>query len=218
MRILLRGASGLAGGILWSHVVAAGHGVVGTQHSAGAPDLVRLDPLDDVAPTDLALGPFDLVVDAAGLVDLVPAEAHGQTSVAAERLVLRDPRHVVLRIPMLNGASPFVTELLDRLARPRTLAQVDVVCARLSLPSLASGMAKLWDRAGGAEVVARFGPMSRIQAALGLASEVVGVRDDGDLPGNVRRPRRRVLRSERRDLAGPDLEAALAAWAAAAAG
>jgi dTDP-4-dehydrorhamnose reductase len=277
MRILLLGASGLAGGVLWSHFVVGGHDVVGTQLSDGVPELVRLDLLDDAALTELALGPFDLVVHAAGLVDLVPAEAqpqlawrmnvrsvevlltalersraklvflssdnvfdgtretcrerdepspinvYGETKVAAERLVLRDPRHLVLRIPMLYGASPFSNTFLGRFARPRTLAQVDVVCAPLYLPSLAAGIPDLWERAGllhlgGAEVVTRFELMSRIQAALGLASEVVPVHDDGDRPGNVRRPRRLVLRSEHHDIVGPDLETALAAWAPAEAG
>jgi len=274
MRILLLGASGLAGGVLWSHLTAGGHEVVGTQNSGGVPQLVPLDLLDDAAVTDLASGPFDLVVHAAGLVDLTSAESqpelawrlnvgsvevllaaleqsgaklvflssdnvfdgtrrtyresdrpspinvYGETKVAAEQLVLREPRHVVLRIPMLYGRSPFSDKFVARFDAPRTPAQVDLVCAPLYLPSLAAGLERLWEHSGllhygGESVVTRFELMSRIQQALRLNTEVVPVHDRGDRAGAVRRPKHLVLRSERHALQGPSLDAALDDWARA---
>jgi dTDP-4-dehydrorhamnose reductase len=273
MRILLLGASGLAGGVLWRDWRAAGHDVVGTRHSCGVPELVALDLLDEDALRELASGAFDLVVHAAGLVDLASAQAqprlawrmnvrsvevllaavehsaaklvfvssdnvfdgtratyaerddpspinvYGETKVAAERLVLAEARHLVVRIPMLYGSSPYSDKFLARFAGERTAAQVDIVCAPLYLPSLASGLQRLWDRTGllhygGAEVVTRFELMSRIQDALGLPSEVVAVRD-ADRAQAVRRPRHLVLRSERHDLLGPALDDALADWSRA---
>jgi dTDP-4-dehydrorhamnose reductase len=271
MRILLLGASGFVGGVLWSHL-SRRHEVVGTCSSRDVAGLVRLDLRDHEALAGLAGGPFDLVIHAAGLVDLVSAEAapelawavnvdpvevllealrgskakliflssdnvfdgsrdtyteqdppspinvYGETKLAAEERVLRDPRHLVVRIPIVFGRSPWSDKFLARMAGATTLAQVDVVCAPLYLPSLASALEQLWDEAGvvhygGAEVVTRFELMSRVQAALGLVTQVVGVRNDEAFFG-PRRPKRLVLRSVRHHLQGPDLDTALRHMAA----
>jgi dTDP-4-dehydrorhamnose reductase len=271
VRILLLGASGLAGGVLWRDWTAAGHDVLGTRHRGDGPSrFVRLDLLDDAALWKLVEGPFDLVVHAAGMVDLAtvqarpelawrtnvrsvgvllealagstaklvflssdnvfdgtrdtyderdepsPINVYGETKAAAERLVAGVPGHLVVRIPMLFGASPFSDKFLARFAGERTPAQTDVVCAPLYLPSLGSGLQRLWHHVGlvhyaGAQVLTRFELMSRIQRALGLDSEVVPVRD-ADARTAVRRPPRLVLRSERHDLQGPGLDEALAHW------
>ncbi|MEU0924336.1 SDR family oxidoreductase [Streptomyces malaysiensis] len=73
MRILLLGASGYVGGALWSEW-SARHTVVGTCASRPVPGLVPLDLRDQEALRRLLDQGFDLVVHAAGLVDLSDAE------------------------------------------------------------------------------------------------------------------------------------------------
>lgn len=235
---------------------------------------MTVDLLDHATLRDVVKGPFDLVLHAAGMVNLKavqaqperawainvravevllaalersrtkllflssdnvfdgsaetyteddapsPVNVYGETKVAAEQLVLRDPRHLVVRIPMLYGESPCSDSFLARFAGRRTLARTDLVCTPLYLPSLVTGLESLWDRCGllhygGAEIVTRFELMSRVQRALGLDTEVVPVDRATD---SVPRPERLVLRSARHDLYGPELGAALDDWARARTG
>lgn len=74
MRILLLGASGYLGGVLY-RALATDHEVVGTARRATPDGLVALDLLDSPALADLARQGFDLVIHAAGVVDLAVAEA-----------------------------------------------------------------------------------------------------------------------------------------------
>jgi dTDP-4-dehydrorhamnose reductase len=269
MKILLLGASGFAGGALWQRL-SGRHHVVGTRMNGDVPQLVRLDLRDEPALRELASRHWDLVIHAAGLVELGAAEAapdlawklnvrsveilvdvletagaklvyissdnvfdgtaqvyhesdppspvnvYGQTKVAAERVVLSDPRHLVLRIPILYGRSPWSNKFLDRYTAATTEAQTDIVCTPLYLPSFAFGVEELWERAGllhyaGRETVTRFELMTTVQRALRLDSRVVPVREE-DLVARYRRPKRLVLRSERQPLEGPDLSTALGHW------
>ena len=143
-----------------------------------------------------------------------PINVYGQSKVAAEQLLSEDNRHLVVRIPMIFGRSPWRNAFLDRFARPQTPAQTDLWCAPVYLPSLGPALEQLWEctgvvHYGGAEVVTRFELMSRVQRALNLSTQVVPVRND-DVFRGVRRPVRLVLRSVRHDLRGPDLHHALA--------
>jgi dTDP-4-dehydrorhamnose reductase len=148
-----------------------------------------------------------------------PINAYGRSKVAAEDAVLAAGRHLVIRLPLMFGASPYADRFLDRLARPRTPAQTDVVCAPLYLPSLPGLIGALADRTGvlhlaGPDVVTRFELMTRIQRALRLPTEVVPVREADSARPDLR-PRRLVLRSVRHDLHGPPLDRALADYARA---
>jgi dTDP-4-dehydrorhamnose reductase len=149
-----------------------------------------------------------------------PINAYGRSKVAAEDAVLAAAgNHLVVRLPLMFGASPYADRFLDRLAEPRTKAATDVVCAPLYLPSLPAILEALADRGGvvhvaGPDVVSRFELMTAIQRALSLPTEVVPVReDDSDRP--ALRPRRLVLRSARHDLTGTPLAQALTDYAAA---
>ncbi|MGK4578721.1 SDR family oxidoreductase [Kitasatospora sp. HPMI-4] len=147
-----------------------------------------------------------------------PVNVYGRTKAAAEDLLLADGTHLVVRIPMVFGRSPWADTFLARMAAPTTAAQTDLVCAPLYLPSLGPALAGLWDRAGvvhygGGEVVTRFELMTRVQRALGLPTRVVPVRD-ADIHPDCPRPPRLVLRSIRHALLGPDLDTALAHLAA----
>lgn len=269
-KILLLGASGYVGGGLWESW-SARHRLVGTCASRRQADLLPLDLRDETALATLAGGGFDVVVHAAGLVDLQQTEAdprlaealnvrsvqvlidalrdtptrllylssdnvfdgtrgeydedvppspltvYGRTKVAAEGL-LRGTRHLVVRIPIVYGPSPFSDRFLARFGGAQTRAQTDIVCTPLYLPALAAGLEALWDEQGllhfaGAQVLSRFELMSGIRDALGLPTEVIPVRN-ADLPSGHLRPSRLVLRSRRHRLAGPDLATALADWAA----
>ncbi|MGY1943936.1 SDR family oxidoreductase [Nocardia asiatica] len=72
MRVLLLGASGLLGGVLYQHLSRT-HDVVGTTTRPIA-GLHRLDITNPNAVRRLGAGSFDLVVHCAGLVDLRRAE------------------------------------------------------------------------------------------------------------------------------------------------
>ncbi|NYI07589.1 SDR family oxidoreductase [Allostreptomyces psammosilenae] len=268
MRVLLLGASGYVGGGLYRDL-SARHDVVGTRAARCVPGLVRLDLRDEWGLRELAGQGFDLVVHAAGLVDLAAAEAdpalaqalnvrsvevllsavrgtgtkllllssdnvfdgtrefyvepdlraplnvYGRTKCAAEDVLLEAAgEHLVVRIPLVYGRSPFSDRFMARFAAPTTPAQVDVVCAPVYLPSLAPALERLWDASGvlhygGAEVVTRFALMSRIRDALRLPTRVIPARA-ADAPATPRRPARLVLRSLHHGLLGPDLETALA--------
>lgn len=143
-----------------------------------------------------------------------PVNAYGRSKLAAEQVLLEDPRHLVVRIPMIFGRSPWRDAFLRRFARTRTPAQTDIWCAPVYLPSLGPALERLGHLAGvvhlgGADVVTRFELMSAVQRALDLPTEVVPVRED-ETSGGVRRPVRLVLRSVRHDLLGPGLDPALA--------
>jgi dTDP-4-dehydrorhamnose reductase len=75
VRVLIIGASGLVGGVLWSEL-SHRHDVVGTSHSAAVPELVSLDLQDEKALARLARDAFDVVIHSAGLVEISAAEAH----------------------------------------------------------------------------------------------------------------------------------------------
>ena len=143
-----------------------------------------------------------------------PINVYGRSKLAAEKLLSEDDRHLVVRIPMIFGRSPWRDAFLDRFARPRTPAQTDLWCTPVYLPSLGPALERLWEYTGvvhygGAEILTRFELMSRVQRALDLPTQVVPVRNDDAFTG-VRRPARLVLRSVRHQLRGPDLEHALA--------
>ena len=132
--------------------------------------------------------------------------------VAAENLLLGG-KHLVVRIPIVYGRSPFSDKFFARFAGPVTRAQSDVVCAPLYLPSLPAAIERLCVESGivhfsGREVMTRFELMSRIRDALRLDTEVVPVLNN-DLPSGRLRPRHVVLKSVRHTLAGPGLEEAL---------
>jgi dTDP-4-dehydrorhamnose reductase len=265
-RILLLGASGYVGGGLWSSL-SPRHLVTGTCSSRNVADLIPIDLRDETALAALAQQGFDLVIHAAGLVDLEQCEAnpplahdlnvrsvevliqalrdtptrlvylssdnvfdgrldgyteddpptpltvYGHSKVAAEDL-LKGSQHLVVRIPIVYGRSPFSDRFFQRFRKERTLAQTDIVCTPLYLPSLAPALEQLWDNSGllhfgGSEVMTRYALMSRIRDALNLPTEIVPVRS-AELPGGQLRPPRLILRSNRHSLSGPRLEEALA--------
>ena len=147
-----------------------------------------------------------------------PLNVYGHSKVAAENL-LRGSRHLVVRIPIVYGRSPFSDRFFARFSKAKTQAQTDIVCAPLYLPSLAAALEQLWDYSGlvhfgGGEVMTRYALMTRIRDALHLPTEVVPIRN-AELPTGRLRPPRLVLRSLRHSLAGPDLDAALADLASA---
>lgn len=246
------GASGLVGGVLWS-ALSARHDVVGTYATRAVRGLTRLDLRDETALRRWAADGFDLVIHAAGLVDLVAAEAdpalahalnvrpvqvlthalrgsatkllflstdnvfdgtadsytehdqrspvnaYGRFKAAAEDMVLADGRHLVVRLPIVYGRSPWTDRFMARFAGPTTPAQTDLVCTPLYLPSLAPALEKLADRTGvlhlaGPEILTRYALLSLIGEALGLPTRVEPVRE-ADSAAAVRRPRRLVLRS-----------------------
>ncbi len=74
MRILILGASGFVGSVLYRDL-SARHSVVGTCWRAEIPGLRRVDLRDPVALAALAAEGFDVVIHSAGVVDLGAAEA-----------------------------------------------------------------------------------------------------------------------------------------------
>ncbi|MFD0652264.1 sugar nucleotide-binding protein [Streptomyces malaysiensis subsp. malaysiensis] len=110
MRILLLGASGYVGGALWSEW-SARHTVVGTCASRPVPGLVPLDLRDQEALRRLLDQGFDLVVHAAGLVDLSDAERQPELARqlnAASVATLRDAvRGTGTRILLLSTDNVF---------------------------------------------------------------------------------------------------------------
>ncbi|MGW0562176.1 SDR family oxidoreductase [Streptomyces sp. NPDC003016] len=268
MRVLLLGASGYVGGGLYRDL-SSRHEVVGTRAARRVPGLVPLDLRDERGLRELAGQGFDLVVHAAGLVDLDAAEAdpvlahalnvrsvevllaavrgtrtkilllssdnvfdgtrsvyvepdprsplntYGRTKRAAEDVLLSaGGGHLVVRIPLVYGHSPFSDRFMARFETPVVSARVDVVCAPVPLAGLASALEHLWDATGvvhygGAEVVTRFALMSRIQEELELPTRVVPV-ERADVPPVPHRPQRLVLRSLHHGLLAPDLDTALA--------
>jgi dTDP-4-dehydrorhamnose reductase len=93
MRILLLGASGFLGQALFDHFRQR-HEVTGTTLTRPGDGLVRLDLRDGDAVAALARRPFDLIVHAAGLVDLVAAERDPELSRAVNA---RPVHHLVER-------------------------------------------------------------------------------------------------------------------------
>lgn len=73
MRILIVGASGYVGGALWRDL-SQRHEVVGTYSARAVPGLRRLDLREEGALREALSAGFELVVHAAGLVDLSAAE------------------------------------------------------------------------------------------------------------------------------------------------
>lgn len=74
MRILVLGASGYVGGALQSHL-SRRHDVVGTSSRRDRAGLVRLDLRDEMAVGSLVARRFDLIIHAAGMVDLAMTES-----------------------------------------------------------------------------------------------------------------------------------------------
>lgn len=265
-RILLLGASGYVGGGLWRDL-SRRHAVIGTCSSRKVAELIPVDLLNETALTALAQQDFDVVIHAAGLVDLEQCEAnpqlahalnvrslevliqalrgtstrlvylssdnvfdgrldeyteddppapinvYGHSKVAAENL-LRSSRHLVVRIPIVYGRSPFSDRFFARFSKEKTLAQTDIVCTPLYLPSLAPALEQLWHRSGllhfgGSEVMTRYALMSRIRDALQLPTVIEPV-CNAELPGGRLRPPRLILRSNQHSLSGPGLEEAIA--------
>jgi dTDP-4-dehydrorhamnose reductase len=146
-----------------------------------------------------------------------PVNAYGRSKVAAEDAVLAARRHLVIRLPLMYGPSPYADRFLDRLAKPVTSAQTDVVCAPLYLPGLPALIEALADRTGvmhlsGPDVVTRFELMTAVRRGLDLPTEVVPVLE-ADSADPTLRPRRLVLRSVRHQLAGAPLAEAVSDWA-----
>lgn len=109
MRILLLGASGFVGGGLWARL-APRHEVVATGLRARIPGLFTLDLLDTATLCGLAADRFDLVIHAAGVVDLAAAERDPRTAWAVnvnpiEALVRAVPEST--RIVMLSSDNVF---------------------------------------------------------------------------------------------------------------
>lgn len=265
-RILLLGASGYVGGRLWIDL-SPRHSVTGTCSSRRVAELIPINLRDETALAELARRGFDVVIHAAGLVDLEQCEAspqlahalnvrsvevliqalhgmptrliylssdnvfdgrldeyteddppaplnvYGHSKVAAENL-LKGSRHLVVRIPIVYGRSPFCDRFFERFRKEKTLAQTDIICTPLYLPSLAPALEQLWDYSGllhfgGSEVMTRHTLMSRLRDALQLPTEIVPVRST-ELPGGRLRPPRLILRSQRQPLLGPGLEEAIA--------
>jgi dTDP-4-dehydrorhamnose reductase len=270
VRILLLGASGLLGGVLHQHLSRSNQ-VLGTS-TRSIPGLMSLD-LNRPAELDRLLRePVDLVVHAAGVVDLAAAErdparaervhvtateqlvsgtaakivfvstdnvfpgtadryvetddpgprsVYGRTKLAAEQLVLAAGGNVVIRLPFLFGYSPHSSKFVDRFARPRTPAVADVVTNPVYLPDVAAALPRLWEMTGivhfgGATTVSRFEFMDAARRSLGLATEVVAIRNSVIDPAGLR-PGRLVLASARHSLCGRPLAEALADMAAAGA-
>jgi len=265
MRILLLGASGYVGGGLAVHL-AERHEMVGTRGRRPVPGLIPIDLRDRPALATLAADGFDLIIHAAGVVDLTtaqddprtawevnvepmrglveavpphtrilmlssdnvfdgtlptytegarptPINTYGRTKAAAEEILLQEPRHLVLRIPLVFGRSPWSDRFLERFRGPVTQARTDLVCAPVYLPGLAADLERLWHHTGllhygGTDVVTRYELMKRVQSALNLDTRIDPVTTT-DQPDAVRRPARLVLRSVRHQLAGPDLTTAL---------
>lgn len=143
-----------------------------------------------------------------------PVNVYGRSKLAAEELLSEDARHLVVRIPMIFGRSPWRDAFLYRFGGAQTPAQTNLWCTPVYLPSLGPALEQLWEYTGvvhygGSEVMTRFALMSRVQRALGLPTEVVPVCNNDAFTG-VRRPARLVLRSVRHQLRGPDLDHALA--------
>jgi dTDP-4-dehydrorhamnose reductase len=272
VRVLVLGASGYVGGVIYTGL-AARHEMVGTSGSRAVPGLRPADLREEAALAELAAGGYDLIVHSAGVADLGVAEAdpglatalnvrstqvivdaiagsatkllflssdnvfagtadsytedderspinaYGRSKAAAEDVTLAAGRHLVIRLPLMFGRSPYADRFLDRLAGPRTPAQTDVVCAPLYLPSLPGLIEALADRTGvlhvaGPDVVTRFELMTGIQRALRLPTEVVPVREADSAQPDLR-PRRLVLRSVRHELHGAPLDQALPDYARA---
>jgi dTDP-4-dehydrorhamnose reductase len=146
-----------------------------------------------------------------------PINAYGESKLAGEDATFTDPRHLVVRLPLMYGPSPYADRFLDRLSAPVTKAQTDITCAPLYLPSLPHALEALAHHTGvihlaGPDVVTRYELMTRIQQALALPTEVVPVRE-ADSPDPTLRPRRLVLRSVRHTVTGTPLDQALTAFA-----
>lgn len=141
-----------------------------------------------------------------------PSSVYGCTKVAAESL-LADSRHLVVRIPIVYGFSPFSNRFIERFASPKTPAQTDVVCGPLYLPSLAPALEQLWDLSGivhfsGREAMTRYDLMRRTRDALRVPTEIVPVRNVDSTNAQLRPPRL-VLKSVRHHLSGLEMEVAL---------
>jgi dTDP-4-dehydrorhamnose reductase len=262
----LLGASGFVGGVLFSHL-SVSHDLVGTWSSRPMPGLRHLDLTDTAAVAALVDDNFDLVIHAAGVVDLMEAErnpvrahavnvhtlaplldvldvtgtkliylstdyvfegendsyaeqdqrspvnVYGATKVAAEDIVLGASRHLVLRLPIMYGSSPWSDKFFARFTKPSITAQTDLVCTPLYLPSLPAAIETLSTETGvlhyaGREVLTRYDLMTRIRDALTLPNQILPVHND-ETSTDYRRPRRLVLRSTRHTLSGPDLDTAL---------
>ncbi len=265
-KILLLGASGFVGGGIWIDLINR-HEVIGTSSSRRVKDLINVDlndasTLDEILPEN-----FDLIIHAAGLVDLEscerdpglahslnvgsvesllerldhkptkiiylssdyvfdgrspspytendptrPLSVYGHTKVAAESL-LAGSRHLVVRIPIVYGFSPFSNRFIERFASPKTPAQTDIVCGPLYLQSLAPALEKLWDLSGvvhfsGPEAMTRYELMIRIRDAMKLPTDIVPILNIDSACAQFRPPLV-VLESVRHDLSGPELEVAL---------
>lgn len=151
--------------------------------------------------------------------DRSPINAYGRSKAAGEDAALSDPRHLVVRLPLMYGPSPYADRFLDRLSRPVTKAQTDVICAPLYLPSLPPALEALAAahtgvlHLAGPDVLTRYALMTRIQQALALPTQVTPVRE-ADSPDPTLRPRRLVLRTVRHTLTTTPLAQALPAFAA----
>jgi hypothetical protein len=187
MRILLLGASGYVGGALWA-ALPARHTVLGQRPAGRAPagrdtrhrhkaraalDRQRLRRHRRHVRRDRLPFPGEHVR---------PDEVRGGGHAGRAD-------HLVVRIPLVYGRSPWTDRFMARFAGPRDR----------------SGVLHL----GGAEVMTRVALMSGIVARLGLPARVVGVRED-EMDSGLVRPRRLVLRSIHHSLLGPSLEESLA--------
>lgn len=251
MKILLLGASGFLGGVLWCHL-AQRHEVVGTCYTRSIPGLLPLDLCDNEALDVLLKNSFDLVIHTAGLVDgeaaerdpqwawnvnvrsvqhLVksvsskivyfssdnvfdgtrpfyleqdqptPINVYGWSKRQAELIVLRDPCHLIVRVPFLFGWSPWSDKFLSRFSKAVTLAPVDIFCNPVYLPTLAIALESFWHLSGilhfgGSTILSRYDFFSLAQRYLALTTQVQPVLSH-ELVGMYRRPPHAILYSER---------------------
>lgn len=263
MRILLIGATGLLGGVLYEHL-GRQHEVLGTT-TRNVEGFRQLRLEDEEQLRRLAGSAIDLVVHAGGLVDLAGAEhdpalaervnvtsteqlvahtsakivyfssdnvfpgtapsyvetddpapvsVYGRTKLAAEKIVLRRPENLVVRVPLLYGTSPWSTKFIDRFSGRRTTAMTDVITNPVYLPDLADCLPRLWDNTGivhfgGTDAVTRLDFMTAVQRGLGLDTVVVPVRNSEVDPSGLR-PARLVLRSARHGMTSRPVQDAVA--------
>ncbi len=77
MRILLIGASGFLGGVLWRYLRSR-HEIVGTCYHGTQPDLISLDVRDKNSLSKLVNQSFDLILYTAGLISIETCEDNPQ--------------------------------------------------------------------------------------------------------------------------------------------
>jgi len=127
-RILLLGASGYVGGGLWSSL-SPRHSVTGTCSSRSVAELIPIDLRDETALATLAQRDFDVVIHAAGLVDLEQCEANPQLAhtlnVRSVEVLIQALRSTPTRLVYLSSDNVFDGRL-DRYTEDDPAAPLNV--------------------------------------------------------------------------------------------